>query len=57
MMVIGKKRLRSKINSDKIESMKKKKRALKQQLGRFKRGNMIVKKKGGITKKGKKKKK
>jgi hypothetical protein len=37
--------------------MKKKKRALKQQLGRFKRGNMIVKKKGGITKKGKKKKK
>ena len=54
MMVAPKKRLQSKIKSSKLQSMNKKIKGLKQQLGRFKRGNMVLKKKGGLI--GKKKK-
>ena len=54
MMVAPKKRLESKIKSSKLQSMNKKIKGLKQQLGRFKRGNMVLKKKGGLI--GKKKK-
>lgn len=46
MMVIPKKRREVKI---KLESMNKKIKNLKVQLGRFKRGNMTLKKKGGLT--------
>jgi protein SDA1 len=51
MMIIPKKRRQVK---DKLVSMNKKIKNLKQQLGRFKRGNMTLKKKGGITHKKKK---
>jgi len=47
MMVIPKKR---KQVQDKLISMNKKIKNIKQQLGRFKRGNMVLKKKGGLTK-------
>ena len=47
MMVIPKKR---KQVQDKLISMNKKIKNIKQQLGRFKRGNMVLKKKGGATK-------
>lgn len=47
MMVIPKKR---KQVQDKLISMNKKIKNIKQQLGRFKRGNMVLKKKGGKTK-------
>ena len=50
-MVMPKKRLEQKKNSDKVESLNKKIRALKQQVGRLKRGNMVLKKKGGKTRK------
>jgi protein SDA1 len=46
MMVIPKKRRQV---QDKLVSMNKKIKNLKQQLGRFKRGNMTLKKKGGLT--------
>jgi protein SDA1 len=48
MMVIPKKR---KQVQAKLISMNKKIKNIKQQLGRFKRGNMVLKKKGGLTKK------
>lgn len=48
MMVLNKKKRESKI---KDESINKKIKKMKQQLGRFKRGNMILKKKGAISKK------
>ena len=48
-MVMPKKRLEQKKKQDKIESLNKKIRNLKQQVGRFKRGKMILKKKGGKT--------
>ena len=54
-MVMPKKRLEQKKKQDKIESLNKKIRNLKQQVGRFKRGKMILKKKGGKTTKLKKK--
>ena len=54
-MVMPKKRLEQKKKQDKIESLNKKIRSLKQQVGRFKRGKMILKKKGGKTTKLKKK--
>jgi len=54
MMIIPKKRREVKHNG-KVESMNKKIKNLKQQLGRFKRGNMTVTKKGGVTHKKKKK--
>ena len=55
------KKLEIKVNEqkkrqDKIESLNKRIRSLKQQVGRFKRGKMILKKKGGKTTKLKKKK-
>jgi hypothetical protein len=53
MMVMPKKRREA--NQDKVMSMNKKIKNLKQQLGKFKRGNMILKKKGGVTHKKKKK--
>jgi protein SDA1 len=46
MMVIPKKRRQVQV---KLESMNKKIKNLKVQLGRFKRGNMTLKKKGGLT--------
>lgn len=52
MMVLPKKRKQS---QKKSESTGKKIKNLKRQLGRFKRGNMILKKKGGVTHKKKKK--
>ena len=55
-MVMPKKRLEQKKRQDKIESLNKRIRSLKQQVGRFKRGKMILKKKGGKTTKLKKKK-
>jgi len=55
-MVMPKKRLEQKKKQDKIESLNKKIRSLKQQVGRFKRGKMVLKKKGGKTTKLKKKK-
>ena len=55
-MVMPKKRLEQKKKQDKIESLNKKIRSLKQQVGRFKRGKMILKKKGGKTTKLKRKK-
>ena len=55
-MVMPKKRLEQKKKQDKIESLNKKIRSLKQQVGRFKRGKMILKKKGGKTTKLKKRK-
>ena len=55
-MVMPKKRLEMKKRQDKIESLNKKIRNLKQQVGRFKRGKMILKKKGGKTTKLKRKK-
>ena len=55
-MVMPKKRLEQKKNQDKIESLNKKIRSLKQQVGRFKRGKMVLKKKGGKTTKLKRKK-
>ena len=54
-MVMPKKRLEMKKRQDKIESLNKKIRNLKQQVGRFKRGKMILKKKGGKTTKLKRK--
>ena len=39
------------ISSNENSGLKKKIRSLKQQVGRFKRGNMILKKKGGLTRK------
>ena len=54
-MVMPKKRLEQKKKQDKIESLNKKIRNLKQQVGRFKRGKMILKKKGGKTTKLKRK--
>ena len=54
-MVMPKKRLEKKKKQDKIESLNKKIRSLKQQVGRFKRGKMVLKKKGGKTTKLKKK--
>ncbi len=42
-MVMPKKRLEQKKNQDKIESLNKKIRSLKQQVGRFKRGNARIK--------------
>ena len=54
-MVMPKKRLEQKKKQDKIESLNKKIRSLKQQVGRFKRGKMVLKKKGGKTTKLKKK--
>lgn len=45
MMVIPKKRR----DQDKIVSLSKKIKRVKQQLGRFKRGNMVLHKKGGVT--------
>ena len=54
-MVMPKKRLEQKKKQDKIESLNKRIRNLKQQVGRFKRGKMILKKKGGKTTKLKKK--
>ena len=56
MMVLPKKRLQNKIKSSKLQSMNKKIKGLKQQLGRFKRGNMVLKKKGGLIGKKKAKK-
>ena len=56
-MVMPKKRLEQKKNQDKIESLNKKIRSLKQQVGRFKKGKMILRKKGGKTTKLKKKNK
>ena len=53
-MLMPKKRLEQKKKQDKIESLNKKIRSLKQQVGRFKRGKMILKKKGGKTTKLKK---
>merc|ERR1712096_89173 len=53
MMVIGKKRRQQ---QDNLISMNKKIKNLKVQLGRFKRGNMTLKKKGGASLKTKKKK-
>ena len=55
-MVKPKKRLEQKKNQDKIESLNKKIRSMKQQVGRFKKGKMILKKKGGKTTKLTKKK-
>ena len=55
-MVMPKKRLEQKKKQDKIESLNKKIRSLKQQVGRFKRGKMVLKKKGGKTTKLKKRK-
>ena len=55
-MVMPKKRLEQKKRQDKIESLNKKIRSLKQQVGRFKRGKMVLKKKGGKTTKLKRKK-
>ena len=55
-MVMPKKRLEQKKKQDKIESLNKKIRSLKQQVGRFKRGKMVLKKKGGKTTKLKRKK-
>lgn len=52
MMVLAKKKFKNKI---KDEGLNKKIKKMKQQLGRFKRGNMVLKKKGGITSKKKKK--
>jgi len=49
MMIIPKKRREIKLEG-KVESMNKKIKGLKQQLGRFKRGNMTLKKKGGLSK-------
>ena len=54
-MVMPKKRLEKKKKQNKIESLNKKIRSLKQQVGRFKRGKMVLKKKGGKTTKLKKK--
>ena len=55
-MVMPKKRLEQKKKQDKIESLNKKIRSLKQQVGRFKRGKMVLKKKGGKSTKLKKRK-
>jgi hypothetical protein len=46
MMVIGKK----KREKNQVESLNKKIKKIKQQLGRYKVGNIIKKKKGGATK-------
>ena len=51
-----KKRLEQKKKQDKIESLNKKIRSMKQQVGRFKKGKMVLKKKGGKTTKLKKRK-
>jgi hypothetical protein len=48
MMVIGKKRKEKAI---KVESLNKKIKKIKQQLGRYKVGNITKKKKGGLTRK------
>ena len=56
-MVMPKKRLEQKKKQDKIESLNKKIRSLKQQVGRFKRGKMVLKKKGKKKNKLKKNKK
>ena len=48
-MVAPKKRLEQKKKQDKIESLNKKIRSMKQQVGRFKKGKMVLKKKGGKT--------
>ena len=56
-MLMPKKRLEQKKRQDKIESLNKRIRSLKQQVGRFKRGKIILKKKGGKTTKLKKKNK
>ncbi len=53
MMVLSKRKFTTKI---KDEGLGKKIKRMKQQLGRFKRGNMILKKKGGVSNKTKKKK-
>jgi hypothetical protein len=53
MMVLAKRKFATKIKAG--EGLNKKIKRMKQQLGRFKRGNMILKKKGGIVKKNKKK--
>ena len=51
-MMVKHKRLRDiEIKKVKLKSMKKQMKNIKQQLGRFKRGNMILKKKGGLTRK------
>ena len=51
-MMVKNKRLRDiEIKKVKLKSMKKQMKNIKQQLGRFKRGNMILKKKGGLTRK------
>ena len=55
-MVMPKKRLEQKKKQDKIESLNKRIRSLKQQVGRFKRGKMILRKKDGKTTKLKRKK-
>ena len=55
-MVAPKKRLEQKKKQDKIESLNKKIRSMKQQVGRFKKGKMVLKKKGGKTTKLKKRK-
>lgn len=51
MMVLNKRKRDTKI---KEEISNKKIKKLKQQLGRFKRGNMVLQKKGGVTSKKKK---
>ena len=51
-MMVKNKRLRDiEVKKVKLNSMKKQMKRIKQQLGRFKRGNMILKKKGGLTRK------
>lgn len=55
MMVLPKKRHESKVNRSKLISMNKKIKNIKQQLGRFKKGNMVLKKKNGVTRKKNKK--
>lgn len=51
-MVLAKKKFNTKL---KEEGLNKKIKKMKQQLGRFKRGNMVLKKKGGVVSKKKKK--
>jgi hypothetical protein len=47
MMVMNKKKREQKI---KVESLNKKIKKIKQQLGRYKVGNIVKKRKGGVTK-------
>ena len=48
MMVLGKKKREQKV---KLESLNKRIKKIKQQLGRFKVGNIVKKRKGGVTRK------